>query len=392
MTSSLIGAGKKDIDFRLEDFPLKAFYGQHDSLSIRFLVVKNQFVLMSIDMTSLPESAIEKMKQWIYHRTKEEHIFISVTHSFSSPHIPPVIKDSQTKNLSEILYKRIFEAMEEALKQALCSLSLSYMSYQEKECNVNVNRNVQTNQGYWLGENEEEFSDSTLRVISIHNEQGIYASLINFDVQSSVLDQYKHKDGHQYISSDVAGYLCKEIEKQNIISFFLPGSAGDQVFRKTKEDKYAFVEFMGQYLSKQVLSLLSDSKQETYFQFLSKQVLLDEQVMKYPTKELKPHKSFEFEKTGKQISVNIDVLFNCDMVWILTSPEINSEFGFRIRKMFKTPVFFITLVNGACKYLPEDQDYERITYTAMNTQIGQGSSHVFLKAIQDIKNEMEVAK
>nr|WP_239650402.1 hypothetical protein [Oenococcus oeni] len=65
-----------------------------------------------------------------------------------------------------------------------------------------------------------------------------------------------------------------------------------------------------------------------------------------------------------------------------TMPELNSSFGQKLREKFNNQNTFVcTLVNGAMKYLPEDVDFIRRTYTAMNTRLGQGSDRLFLDQI-----------
>jgi hypothetical protein len=50
----------------------------------------------------------------------------------------------------------------------------------------------------------------------------------------------------------------------------------------------------------------------------------------------------------------------------------------------------VTLVNGALKYLPQKRDFERITYTAMNTTLGYGSEEGFIQAVSELKEKRKL--
>ena len=54
---------------------------------------------------------------------------------------------------------------------------------------MNVNRDIETPAGWWLGSNPRGFADHTMPVLAIRDAGGEYvAVLATADVQSSVLD------------------------------------------------------------------------------------------------------------------------------------------------------------------------------------------------------------
>lgn len=62
------GVGKAQIKLRTQDFPIKEFVCQHDPLYIRalFLQAKTEFLLLSLELTSLTESMVYDLKASVY--------------------------------------------------------------------------------------------------------------------------------------------------------------------------------------------------------------------------------------------------------------------------------------------------------------------------------------
>ena len=86
-----LGIGKSIIKIEDDMLPLENFHSIHDELHLRLIWLKDKIdcILVSLEMTSLREYEIENIKNKIYKETlvNKEHIIITVTHSFSSPHI-----------------------------------------------------------------------------------------------------------------------------------------------------------------------------------------------------------------------------------------------------------------------------------------------------------------
>ena len=65
-------------------------------------------------------------------------------------------------------------------------------------------------------------------------------------------------------------------------------------------------------------------------------------------------------------------------------PEIDSALGAELRTKGEGTLEVLTMVNGAQKYLPCSQAYDRITYEAMNSSFARDASNVLSKAILDL--------
>ncbi|MGN0984007.1 MAG: hypothetical protein ACI4OI_04115, partial [Gemmiger sp.] len=379
----LAGAGKAEIRFREEDFPLKAFTGIHDAIHVRVLLLRDalRLALVSIELTSLPTRSIRHFQAVCSEASgvEPEHILISVTHTFSAPHIPMKIKTEQEQALSDRLYARIDEAIREAAGRAACSLGGTTLEYGEVSCRLNINRNVPTAEGWWIGRNENAYSDHTVRVVNLRHRNRLFARLVNYDIQPSVMDQSEALAGGRLISGDMAGAACRVLEQQDgVTALFLPGCAGDQapLLRAVRagqdlhEAGFVLAEEFGAYLAERVLGAGVEKAEARALSLTTATALLPEQKMKYETKALRPHTAYSFELTGNSVEVPL-VLAELGGVRLLaTAPELNSELGAKLRSVLGEQMLIGTLVNGAVKYLPQAQDFARVTYTAMNTKLG----------------------
>lgn len=405
------GAGKAEIRFVEEDFPLKAFTGIHDGIFVRVLILEEniRMALISVELTSLPAEAVRQFQKVCSRETgiEEERIFVSVTHTFSAPHIPPCIRNEQEQRLSDTMYERICGAVCRASRDAKESVRPTVLEYKEASCCLNVNRNIDTPEGFWIGRNEEAFSDHTVRVLKFRQENQTAAYVVNYDVQASVMDRSESAAGGRLISGDLAGAAMKCLEeKSKAVAIFLPGCAGDQApvlqavhtaadgtVRDLHENGFVLAEQLGQYLAERVNAAKELPKDgsagflDTGLCIVSRTAELPEQEMKYPTKELRPKRQYSFELTGQSIPAQITLVRMGGIQMLLTAPELNSGFGRKIRQILGDRLVIGTLVNGGLKYLPEAEDFERITYEAMNTKLGPGSAEQFLETAAALKKE-----
>lgn len=434
----MTGAGKARIVFEKEDFPLKAFDGEHDSLHARVLMVKQEteLAIVSVELTSLPPQAIARFKECVRKVTgiAAERIFISVTHTFSAPHIPPKVQNEQEQRLSDILYERISDALRTAAKQAMENVQPVTIGFGTSLCGINVNRNVQTADGYWLGRNGDGASDKNVRALTFSHGGTVTAVLYSYDVQASVMDQSETADGKRLLSADLVGAASMELERQfggEMVAVFLPGCAGDQApilkARRTAADGtetdlheggFVLAEQLGIYLAECVTRAIAsatgrtdaesdgaendgkqsirakdadgkDGGQNTEFILQTVTAKLPKQTMQYATKELKPHKEYQFQPAAGTVGISLTGISFGSVKLLLSQPELNSVFGERIRFIFGKDTIIGTLVDGAVKYLPDADDFAKITYTAMNTEIGQGADEAFLAAVRELRNAMD---
>ena len=123
-------------------------------------------------------------------------------------------------------------AVEGAATQAKSKMQPARVSFGLGTSLVNVNRDVPTPQGWWLGSNDSEYADHSLALIRIDSLDGKpLAFMMNLAVQSSIMDHSVDEKGGTLVTSDLAGAATHYLESHYgscAVAMFLIGAAGDQ--------------------------------------------------------------------------------------------------------------------------------------------------------------------
>lgn len=393
-----VGAGKSVIELPGDAFPIKQYTGIHDELHIRATVIQSdiRLALVSIEITSLPQEAIDSFKKVVSETADIDpgHIWICATHTFSAPH------------MNDVLGNSIQSALRRAVSAAIQALAPAKAGVTKGRCSININRNVQTEHGWWLGRNEEGSSVKDVNIVAFRrlDRDEPIAILFNYDIQSSVMDGSLSSQGGKLISGDLAGEASRYIEREcagDAVASFFVGCAGDQapLFKACAgdedlhEDGFVLVGQLGRYLGETVVEQV---KSITGYQANVKVsvwktiVRCPEQEMLRSTKEIRPELEYSYPPTGSYVEIPIEAIRMGKILLVGTPPELNSGYGAALKSLSRYKhVLVMTMVNGGAKYLPEEDDYNRITYTAMNTRLGRGSSEVFRQAILALFQEIE---
>lgn len=98
---------------------------------------------------------------------------------------------------------------------------------------MNVNRDIETPAGWWLGVDPKGFADHAMPVLVARDaEGGLVAMLATADVQSSVLDGSHDSQGKRVVSGDLFGFAAMALERElGGVVLLLPGAAGIRVRR-----------------------------------------------------------------------------------------------------------------------------------------------------------------
>lgn len=395
-----LGIGKSIIKIEDDMLPLENFHSIHDELHLRLIWLKDKIdcILVSLEMTSLREYEIENIKNKIHKETlvNKEHIIITVSHSFSSPHIrskEAIEKMTlEEKERYEKYLKSIDIALLEAIEQSRNKQEVK-IGFQNAYCSVNVSRDMLTDKGWWLGANDLGISDKSVGIISFNDMNDVpICILYSYDVQSSIMDHSKIDNCYQ-ITSDLIGHCSDYIEKQvGCLAFFMLGSAGDQspVFKanhnlldKNKQivsedigkDGYVFVNALGKKLAYAVINALDKIETKNvdsivYSSFVKK--YLGQQIL--DIKAITPSKEYIYQR-AKEREELIEILILNEIAIVMLKPELSSHTGMSIKS--KSPyhhTFVCTMINGSAKYMPDQLAYDRNTYEAMNSMYWRGSS------------------
>lgn len=407
-----VGVAKAELLFPKDFFPIENLKYIHDQLHVRvmYLQANQSFIFVSFELTSLRSYLIENLKNLIHQITgvAKENIWICVTHTFSAPHsrsLETLAKSEQSvKDKNEEFCHILYEATQKATLQAIEKKHNVNVGFGHGYCHVNVNRDISTKDGWWLGANDLGISDKTIPIIKFENESHqVSAILYSYDVQSSVMEGSLLEEGVSAVTSDLTGVTSQYIEEQygnDCVAMYIVGAAGDQApLFKAKhhvidknlvihtqdihENGFVLVQALGTKLGNQVVRACERIKTKPYLgqiQKIQTQVICPGQKIR-DRSIIHPTHHYQFEKDEDRI-VDIEMIQLGYIVLIAMQPELSSVTAMDIRKQSPFPLTMVlTMVNGGAKYMPDQTSYDRITYEAMNSKYTKGSAEILSEQI-----------
>ena len=387
------GAGKALID--LEGvLPFDGFDAVRDPLYVRAVAFGNpdgtRTCAVSVDATSMRDDAPLRAKAAQVVGCAEDQAWITVTHTFCSPHVrtPEHLGSDAERARNVLLAEHLVAAVEAACAEALAALEPVKLETGRAVCSVNANRDVLTPEGWWLGIDPTGYSDRSVRVlraVSARNPERTVALFYTVDVQSSVIQGLRDAEGRAMVSADLAGETSRILEKRlGGVALFLVGAAGDQTPRAKGVDA---LSELGRILAGEVEQALEAAEP-----LQASDVELSRVTVSCPAQRradfhsLAPTHSYEFVQEGTEDTYLYTARLG-ELTVVGIQPEVDSAFGARLREASPCKFELLTMVNGAQKYLPSSEAYDRITYEAMNSGFAQGADKVLADAILNLVKE-----
>ena len=412
-----VGVGKTEYKIPLEVLPVENFKSIHDQLYTRIIYIESQekAVFVSLEMTSIRDYELALIKQTVSEilNVSIDHVWVCVTHTFSVPHIrnKTSLHTEEEHEKNNKLCTALLNSVERASYQALNCIQDAKIGFGNNYCSVNVNRDMYTLKGWWLGSNDLGVSDKLVSIVSFYNMQDKpIAILYSYDVQSSVMNGSLQDDGSRIITGDLAGRASHYIESQleETVAMFIVGAAGDQApayqaeyteinpqgeFIKTdiQELGFVLVDKLGSKLGYHVVTAMNRiHSQETFDSLCIQKTIFDcpGQMIPKVTKDILPTKEYKYIKDEKR-EVEVEIMKIGSIVFVGCKPELSSITAMDIKKaspFLQTMVF--TMVNGGAKYMPDETSYDRITYEAMNSMYAQGSAEILVENTIKLLNQL----
>lgn len=401
------GAGRAAIDFPSSLLPLDGFTTVHDDLYVRILVLESgshRVALAVLDLTSISAEAIAAMRTIISKSSgvAPADVVVTVTHTFSAPHVQAASSSTGAAQYVE----QIKQATSTAVAAAVKGLRPARVGFGVGECDVNVNRDVLTADGWWLGTAEAGPSDKSVGVTRFDDANGRpIAVLCNYSVQSSVMMESVMASGDLPITADLAGAAVQHVEDQydgDVVGFFLVGSCGDQApqFRSkrytidkdknwsqvdAKDAGWILLTVQGERLGTEVVRVAQTIKTSPgtrpVVRLHTDSVTVATVPAGHPTG---PVKTYDFTPTGTA-EVPIWVLRIGEGAYVGVSPELSTDTALDIKKhspFAHTAV--MSMLEGGAKNMAETRSYARITYEAMDSSYAQGAAETVAAKIADI--------
>jgi hypothetical protein len=429
----LAGAGKAAVAITEDCLPMDGFTRCHDDLHIRVLLIEAgmRAGIMSVDLTSIGESDIEAYQKILrdYGGVRAEHAWVCATqHTFSAPHIMPLplpgqkdepFPGAQPRSAEELArIAKIAEAFRnaaiEATRQAADRMQSARIGVGTGSCGINCNRDVQTEEGWWLGTDADGLSDKTVTVLRFARaDGGTMALLYHYAIQPSVMDSSVADDGGRHICADLTGRASRYVEEaygDGIVAMFCIGAAADQApilkavgkadmadgtSRDTDIGAAGFVlmEQLGNHLGAAVLRIAKHTACGAF----NGRIACTKTVFSCPAqkiernlKRLRPHKDYAYEPDGEREAA-VEALALGEVALVGTQAELTCQTGKEIREASPfAHTLVLTMVNGGAKYMADRAAYEKITYEAMNSFFACGSAEKLARrateALESIKS------
>lgn len=389
------GVGKAKIVLTEGVLPVEHFtYNQGDLFSrVILLKAEETFVFVSLDVTSLQNYAIDTLKDTVYqlYPVSLEHIFISVTHTFSAPHTRSLSAlekaTAEVRNKNQHYLNLLKESVKQATQEALAALQSVILSCQYLQVDYNLNRDVAEEEGYWLGKNSEGYSNKAIPVLKLTTMTGqLLGMLYSVDVQSSIME----KADSQAVSSDFIGLISQKIEMQTqSVALCMFGAGADQVPNVLEESMEHLERLTSQFaeeIAHQVQNEGTIIEEMPHLDSLT--VTVPGQVIP-DMKTLKPTKEYTYLPSDQR-KVEVTMLTLGELAIIMMKPEITSIVGKQLQDQSPYQVTMVaTMINGGQKYMADQQSYQRFTYEAMNSMFGSGSAEL---VCQETSNHLKKRK
>ena len=174
------GFGKGTICFQKSLFPLEGFSGIHDDPHVRLMVLQfkeTAFALLEAELVIVPQRSIDTWREMIRQafNIPVEQTVVQMTHAITTPHEPgpmgppdrrpaPTEEDLRKR---AIYYEALDRAVAEAIESAKKDMGEAGLGWSNGICNVNVNCDIETPCGWWIGNNPDAYSNHQMTVLRV---------------------------------------------------------------------------------------------------------------------------------------------------------------------------------------------------------------------------------
>lgn len=407
-----VGAGKGEILFPEEMFPTAEGYNKiHDNPHARIILMESatgRYAFAHLELNNIFETGTARMLEAIQQETgiEPDHVFFHCLHVLETPHPePPMKKGPEAEWFNGLFYGAVEKAMREACRQAMGRVCPARVGADYAVCaTCNTNRNILTEDGWWLGSGEAEPCDKSVAVVRFENLDGKpIAVLFNYNSQSSIMDMSLGADGSRYVTADLAGASAAFVEGQfeDCVAMYCTGAGGDgcpsfQAKRNVlgaggkmwsvdlHEVGFVLVELLGERLGSVVVQCAEKISCQDVAQITATSGSVDfEGRPRVPLKDIVPSKSFDLSGDGSVKTMEPVVLAIGEKIALVgVHTEICARTEMKIKEQSAFPFTAVMTFSqrgnragkGMGKYMGERDMYEKITFQAMNSGVVVGSA------------------
>lgn len=420
ITKLKAGAGEAPIKYPAEMFPMggmENYTGVHDDPYIHALLIEHEgvrYAVVNAEMVNIPDPDgmhdIAARELEVPH----ENVIVACSHVLTAPHNFHRAKTEAEKKIEDLLDKAHDEALMAALSAAKASLRPATFGYKEGYTNFNVNRVVESDQGWIQGTCDEGDTDNSMPVFRFDDLDGNTISIMYIvNCASGMLEHTHSDDGGRLVSADIAGASAAFVRQEfpGCVPMYFAGATGDQwqamrgmfgvigrhgVYKEVDlgDKGWLLLELMGMRLGQQIVraadSIVCGDVEK--ISLSKKSVTLPGRVMFRGGPggvQQKPP-----QVRGDDVNVVVSVMTIDDVAWIGTTPEIMVS---TVRYMKENSPFAQTAFSGWTNdgkdsrgtYMAEEIMYERETYQSSKSAFFRGAAEIMREKVVEILAEVK---
>ncbi|MCD8126455.1 MAG: hypothetical protein LUD82_02960 [Clostridiales bacterium] len=418
------GAGGAEILFPSDMFPTDGFCGIHDAPHVRLLVLDCgvKAAIVAVELVNVPFDSIDQIRKLVEDGTGTpyENVWVHATHAITTPHAPrdpaipmgpPSAKKGNKppkppKPAGEAPAPRedpdgprkrkqfaIADATKQAVKEASASFQEAVLGVGSGLCDVNVNRDVETPFGWWVGLNPDGPSNKTAEVLRVESRSGkLLGLLVNYGLKPCAIDNTEMEQGTWLVSSDVPGLACTLLEERyGAPVLFTMSAAGDQVPREQAicdmvqpdgtvgkvelgvEKGLEIVSRLGTQMARELEAIVDGITCNDAASALQ----TGSTAIVWPNKArtpMKPTKAIDFQPEGES-EVDAHAIVLGDLALVTVKSEVNTQTEAELKGASPcVNTMLISMVNGGMKYMPDRASCDRVTWEALSAQLMPGAA------------------
>lgn len=409
------GFGKGTIVFPESLFPLEGFSGVHDDPHVRLMVLKlrdTAFALLEAELVIVPQSAVERWRDRISEAfgILREYTAVQMTHTFTTPHEPGPMgpPDRRPAPTEEDLRKRaiyheaVDRAVEEAISETQTDLSEVVLGWGSGDCPVNVNCDVETPFGWWLGQNPAAYSNHTMTVLRCETPEGALKGLfISFGMKPAAIDNAGRRENRRQISSEVSGAFCNKMEATfGVPVIYAVSAGGNQVPVKSAIRHETDASGEAHEIDEGVSAGLryADEISETMLTAATKiangiRCETEAQSGSWQSCSLSwtrrrggprtLRKALNHTPEGETL-LTAELFHMGETSFVMVRPEMTAECERLLQSDHPDRrMILMTLTNGEMKCLPDQASFDKGTYEAQGSNLMPGAAEALMKTIKE---------
>lgn len=407
------GFGKGIIHFPESMFPIEGFQGIHDAPNVRLMVLefgRESIAILAAELVIIPCSSIDNWKKMISDAffIPLSKVVVQMTHAITTPHEPGPMgpPDRRPEPTPEDLRKRALyhKATDEAVRAAIAetrkSRQTATFGWGNALCDVNVNCDIETPFGWWIGVNEHTLANHKMSILRVNDLQGqILGLLVSYGMKPAAIDNSGKKEGIRQISSEVAGAFCRKLEeKYHVPALYCVSAGGNQVPQKSalksiiseageiqEMDEGVAQGFLYAEEQAEQMAQVGISIVDTIICAENASTVGWEQTdMTWQRKKGGPRRPMREMSCipEKEIELTADLFAMGNTVFVFVRPEMTVEAEeILLKKSPFAQTILMTLTNGEMKCLPDQSAYDRATYEAQGSNLMPGAAESLIDRI-----------